>query len=85
MAKLSVSALLFDYVLTARSAPCRRPLHHRLIGECSPASGWRCPSPERARRLRDGVILYFWWRNLHGLHESSGDALKIIQLTTIMS
>jgi len=30
------------------------------------------------------VILYFWWRNTQGMHESSSDALRIMQITTVM-
>ena len=43
--------------------------------------------------LPDGIIatiiaivitVYFWWRNTKGLHESSDDALRIMQITTVM-
>jgi amino acid transporter len=30
------------------------------------------------------VTLYFWWSNIKGIHESSGKALRIMQITTIM-
>ena len=30
------------------------------------------------------ITVYFWWRNTKGLHESSDDALKIMQITTVM-
>src|SRR5262249_39676494 len=30
------------------------------------------------------VTLYFWWRNTRGIHESSGDALQIMKITTVM-
>ena len=30
------------------------------------------------------VIIYFWWRNTQGLRESSSDALRIVQITTVM-
>jgi len=30
------------------------------------------------------VTLYFWWANIKGIHESSGKALRIMQITTIM-
>src|SRR5205085_6286735 len=30
------------------------------------------------------VTLYFWWENIKGVHESSGKALRIMQITTVM-
>ena len=28
--------------------------------------------------------VYFWWKNIKGIHESSGKALRIMQITTVM-
>ncbi len=30
------------------------------------------------------VTIYFWWKNIKGVHESSGKALRIMQITTVM-
>ena len=30
------------------------------------------------------VTGYFWWSNIKGIHESSGKALRIMQITTVM-
>ena len=30
------------------------------------------------------MTLYFWWSNLKGIEESSGQALRIMQITTVM-
>jgi len=30
------------------------------------------------------VTIYFWWANIKGVHESSGKALRIMQITTVM-
>ena len=30
------------------------------------------------------VTVYFWWSNIKGIHESSGKALRIMQITTVM-
>src|SRR5262249_47253695 len=30
------------------------------------------------------VTAYFWWSNIKGIHESSGKALRIMQITTVM-
>src|SRR5262249_52769511 len=31
------------------------------------------------------IVLYFWWLNVKGIHESSGKALTIMVITTIMA
>ena len=28
--------------------------------------------------------MYFWWRNIQGIHESSDDALRVMKITTVM-
>ena len=87
MAKLSVSALLFDYVLTGPISAVSAGLYMiGLLGEVLARFGVELPIPRDmlAAGFAMLVILYFWWRNTHGLHESSGDALKIIQITTVM-
>ena len=30
------------------------------------------------------MTIYFWWQNIKGVHESSGKALRIMQITTVM-
>ena len=30
------------------------------------------------------ITIYFWWMNIKGIHESSGKALRIMQITTVM-
>jgi amino acid transporter len=87
LAKLSVSALLFDYVLTGPISAVSAGLYIvGLVGEILGHYGLALPLPRGA--LAAGfaviVIVYFWWRNTRGLHESSGDALRIIQITTVM-
>ena len=64
-----------------------RPVHRRA---CSPTSlahfgiGLPIPRDQFAAVLAMGIIVYFWWRNTRGLHESSSDALHIMQITTVM-
>ena len=72
LAKLSVSALLFDYVLTG-------PIIAQRSGHQFPL-----PRDETSAVIAAIVTIYFWWRNTEGLHKSSGDALRIIQITTVM-
>ena len=30
------------------------------------------------------MTLYFWWKNIQGIHESSERALQIMKITTVM-
>jgi amino acid transporter len=87
MAKLSVSALLFDYVLTGpisgvSAGQYIAGLVNDVFGRLG--SPVRIPYNGTAAVLAILVTLYFWWRNTKGLHESSDDALKIMQITTVM-
>jgi amino acid transporter len=87
MAKLSVSALLFDYVLTGpisgvSAGQYIAGLINELLGRLGAAA--RVPYNETAALLAVLVTIYFWRRNTKGLHESSDDALKIMQITTVM-
>ena len=87
LAKFSVSALMFDYVLTGPISAVSAgqylvavikelfsfahvPLHLNVDGA--------------AAVLAIAITLYFWWQNIKGIPESSGKALRIMQLTTVM-
>ncbi len=87
LAKLSVSALLFDYILTGPISAVSagqyiaglfNDIAHRM------GSGLALPRNETSAILAAAVILYFWWRNTQGLRESSSDALHIAQITLVM-
>ncbi len=87
MAKLSVSALLFDYVLTGPiSAVSAGQYIVGLTGEVIGRYGMHLPvtADHGAAVFAVAVIAYFWWRNTQGMRESSSDALRIIQITTVM-
>jgi amino acid transporter len=87
LAKLSVSALLFDYVLTGPiSAVSAGQYVAGLVNELLARSAWtiRLPAGTTAAILALIVTVYFWWRNTRGIHESSGDALNIMKVTTVM-
>ncbi len=90
LAKLSVSALLFDYVLTGPISSVSagqylaffiQSLSTRL-GHPVNLSGWRGDYFSAAFGIL--VIVYFWWKNIQGMHESSTKALRIMQVTTVM-
>lgn len=87
MAKLSVSALAFDYILTGPiSGVSAGQYLGSLINELSEKIGQ--PIHVDVNLFSAGlailVTLYFWYQNLQGVHESSGKALRIMQITTVM-
>jgi len=87
VARLSVSALLFDYILTGPiSSVSAGQYLGRLLNEASEAigSGFHIPPNVFAVVFAILVTLYFWWYNIKGLHESSTKALRIMQVTTVM-
>src|SRR5579862_1350415 len=87
LAKFSVSALLFDYVLTGPISAVSAGqylagfiedigtyLHHPLAFNENHFSAFFAVL----------VVVYFWWKNIQGIHESSEKALQIMIVTTVM-
>ncbi len=90
LAKLSVSALMFDYILTGPiSGVSAGQYIVGLVAQTLTYSGhsWS-PEKNTTNLLAAGIAvlitIYFWWRNTKGIHESSDDALKIMYVTTVM-
>src|SRR5438105_5894477 len=87
-AKVSVSALLFDYVLTGPISAVSAGLY--LAGLINEAGqhfrvAWlRLPSHLSAAGFAVLVTLYFWHSNRRGIPFSSGKALRILQITSVM-
>ena len=90
LAKLSVSALMFDYILTGPISGVSAGQY--IVGLSAQTvtyfgHPWS-PSKETTNLVAAGIALaitvYFWWRNTKGIHESSDDALKIMYVTTAM-
>jgi amino acid transporter len=87
LAKLSVSALLFDYILTG-------PISAVSAGQY--LAGWINDVGEYlhhplhfnenyfAALFAIIIVTYFWWQNTKGLHESSDKAMKIMKVTSVM-
>jgi amino acid transporter len=87
MAKLSVSALMFDYVLTGPiSGVSAGQYIAGLVNDLSERFGLPLSVPINLVAASFATLItgYFWWRNTRGLHESSDDALRIMQVTTVM-
>ena len=90
LAKLSVSALMFDYILTGPiSGVSAGQYIVGLVAQTATYFGhpW-APSADVINLYAAGlaalITIYFWWRNTKGIHESSDDALKIMYVTTVM-
>ncbi len=87
MARLSVSALVFDYILTGPiSVVAAGQYIARLLNEIAGMmhQSLHLDPNHFAAFFGVGVTLYFWWNNIKGIHESSGKALRIMQITTVM-
>jgi amino acid transporter len=87
VARLSVSSLLFDYVLTG-------PISVVVAGQYLAGlaneifelqhNSFRLPPNAFSAWFAIAVTIYFWWQNVKGIHESSSKALRIMQITTVM-
>src|SRR5690349_14496867 len=87
MARLSPSALVFDYLLTGPISVVSAGAYlGHLLDEIAKMLGQSFPFNINyfAAFFAVMVTLYFWWMNTKGIHESSGKALRIMQITTIM-
>src|SRR5438445_8855443 len=90
LAKFSVSALMFDYILTGPiSGVSAGQYLGGLLSELSQHAHLSGPfSPVSINGIASGfaivVTLYFWWENTKGIPESSEKALQIMKLVTVM-
>jgi Amino acid permease len=87
LAKFSVSALMFDYILTGPISGVSAGLYLvGLLNELFQYAHWKISIPmnEGAAVFAVMVTLYFWWENIKGIQESSDKALRIMYVTTAM-
>jgi amino acid transporter len=87
LAKFSVSALMFDYVLTGPiSGVSAGQYLAGLLNEMFAYGHVHMALSANAVAEMFAVVatLYFWWENIKGITESSEKALWIMQLTTVM-
>src|ERR1700691_380245 len=90
LAKFSVSALMFDYILTGPISGVAAGQY--LAGLLSELSQYFHLSGAFSPHTVDGisasfaiiVTVYFWWENTKGVSESSEKALHIMRLVTVM-
>jgi amino acid transporter len=100
-AKLSVSALMFDYILTGPISGVSAGQYitglmnelmvvakqgHWLPPALMDAQGhpFRFNMDYTSALFAGLVTIYYWWQNIKGIEESSGKALRIMQITTVM-
>ncbi|MFZ0859568.1 MAG: APC family permease [Candidatus Sulfotelmatobacter sp.] len=87
LAKFSVSALLFDYVLTG---PISAVSAGQYLAGFIKDIGIYLHRPLEfsddhfAAGVAIIIVIYFWWKNTQGIHESSQKALQIMAITTVM-
>jgi amino acid transporter len=87
LAKFSVSALMFDYILTGPISGVSAGLY--LVGLLNELLQYFhlhtvLPANSTAAFFAVLVTLYFWWENIKGVTESSEKALRIMYVTTVM-
>ncbi|HUV71047.1 MAG TPA: APC family permease [Terracidiphilus sp.] len=101
-AKLSVSALMFDYILTGpisgvSAGQYITGLMNELLNVAA-RSNWLPPALMDAHHnpafqfdmnytsavFAAIVTIYYWWENIKGIEESSGKALRVMEITTVM-
>src|SRR2546427_4119689 len=87
LAKLSVSALMFDYVLTGPiSGVSAGQYIVGLVNELLQVLHlpFTLPPDLGSVAIAVGITLYFWHQNILGIPESSDKAMKIMGVTTVM-
>jgi amino acid transporter len=87
LAKFSVSALMFDYILTGPISGVSAGQY--LVGflnELLHYAKLNVVFSANATAATFGVLvtLYFWWENIKGIRESSEKAVRIMEFTTIL-
>ena len=87
LAKFSVSALMFDYILTGPISGVSAGLYLAgLLNELlhNAHSSFVLNVNWTAALFAAVVTVYFWWQNIKGIPESSEKALRIMYVTTVM-
>lgn len=87
LAKLSVSALMFDYVLTGPISGVSAGQY--IVGLTNELlhvvhAPFALPPDLGSCAIAIGITIYFWHQNILGIPESSDKAMKIMGVTTVM-
>ncbi len=87
LAKVAVSALMFDFLLTGPiSAVSAGQYMAGFVQDLSARLGHplHLQVNSFSAVFAIAITCYFWWKNVQGIHETSEKALRIMQITTIM-
>jgi hypothetical protein len=87
MAKIAVSALVFDFVLTGPTSAVSAGHYLRGLVEFAAQQMGHpitLPASTFATVFAVAVTIYFWWVNVKGIEESGDKALKILIVTAVM-
>jgi amino acid transporter len=87
LAKFSVSALMFDYILTGPISGVSAGLYLAgFLNELLQSAGIHrtLPAEGSAAVFAIAVTIYFWRQNVKGIHDSSEKAARIMNFTTVM-
>ena len=97
-AKISVSALMFDYILTGPISGVSAGQYivgllnelynvaadHQLISGAHAITLSADSVNHYSAFFAALVTLYYWWKNIQGIEESSEKALSVMKVTTVM-
>jgi amino acid transporter len=100
-AKVSVSALMFDYILTGPISGVSAGqyitglldellqvgAHHSLLPPAllaNPHTARQLPLDATSAVFCIAVTVFYWWENTKGIRESTGKALEVMKITTVM-
>ena len=99
-AKVSVSALMFDYILTGPISGVSAGQYitgllnelmvtansHQLLPARLVAGGqaFQFDVNYTSALFAGMVTIYYWWQNIKGIEESSDKALRVMEVTTVM-
>src|SRR5579883_2579770 len=87
LAKISVSALMFDYILTGPiSGVSAGQYLTSFLNDVLRYAHLSVTLPENSTSAIFAILvtIYFWWENIKGIPEASEKALRIMYVTTVM-
>jgi amino acid transporter len=93
LAKISVSALIFDYILTGPISGVSAG--HYIVGLANdllklaasnniPGTHFELNETYGAMVVAIAMTLFYWWENIKGIEESSDKALRVMKIVTVM-
>lgn len=87
LAKVAVSALMFDFLLTGPiSSVSAGQYLAGFLQDLFSRIGYNVHISTNSFSASFAILVtvYFWWKNIQGIHETSEKAVRIMQITSIM-